>query len=231
MCQVLQQLAGREASARLAAHFQDSDMKPENAVHSDKDQHTRELFHFRSGENQNYKLMCGCKCHWWCWNYIFATHVSSGSVGGDGHVFFSFLFCSSSTLFHIHAPTHTHTSDLPAVNRSPTLLTSAQLVSGSEGMNALLRGTQLQEAEGEESFTTWFFFALLTGACLDKKKKANILFKKKLRKLRKVTALWTVVSKQSLWNPNGSMRRGRSKTQSPEKQRIYYFSFKGPIFY
>lgn len=174
MCQALQQPSGRESSAWPAAHFQDLDMKPEDASHSDKDQRTRELFHFRSGENQNYKLMCGCKCHWWCCNYIFATRVSSGSVGGDGHVFFSFLFfCSSGTLFHIHAPTHTHTSDLPAVNHSPTLLTSAQLVSGSEGMNALLRGTQLQEAEGEESFTSWFFFALSTGACLDKKKKRS----------------------------------------------------------
>lgn len=99
---------------------------------------------------------------------IFLQHVFLQEVLEGTGMFSS--FCSSSTLFHIHAPTHTHTSDLPAVNHSPTLLTSAQLVSGSEGMNALLRGTQLQEAEGEESFTSWFFFALSTVACLDKEK-------------------------------------------------------------
>lgn len=144
-------------------------------------------------------------------------------------LFFSF-FCSSSTLFHIHAPTHTHTSDLPAVNHSPTLLTSVQLFSGSEGMDALLRGTRLQEAEGEESFTSWFFFALSTVACLDKEKEQIYCLRKSFWK--EVTALWTVVFKLGLWNLNRSMRKGRKpKPQTPEKQRIYYFSFKGPIFY
>lgn len=112
---------------------------------------------------------------------IFLPHVFLQEVlEGMGMFSFLFFFCSSSTLFHIHAPTHAHTSDLPAVNHSPTLLTSAQLVSGREGMNALLRGTQLQDAEGAVSFTSWLFFALSAVACLDKEKEQIYCLRKSL---------------------------------------------------
>lgn len=83
--------------------------------------------------------------------WYFSTLISSGNVEWASKLF------SSSTLFHIQTPTYTHTSDLPAVNYSPTLLTSEQLILSTWGVNALLKGTKLSEAGGEESFTYSFY--------------------------------------------------------------------------
>lgn len=109
--------------------------------------------------NHNYTLvlMCRCKCHWCCCNDIFQHLFLQGML--REHACFGF-FPPSSTLFHIHTPTHSHTSNLPAVNHSPTLLTSEQLILGTQGVNALLRGTKISEAEGEESFS-YSFYAVL----------------------------------------------------------------------
>lgn len=128
--------------------------------------------------NHNYTLvlMCRCKCHWCCGNDIFQHLFLQGML--REHACFGFFFSPSSTLFHIHTPTHSHTSNLPAVNRSPTLLTSEQLILGTQGVNALLRGTKISEAEGEESFSYSFYAVLYLLLLISMIIKARIPFLK-----------------------------------------------------